>query len=414
MKTALLMAFIIGATVSSMAAPWTFIDPQVSGDFSDIQMITETSGYITGNDATHGLLLRTSDAGLTWELTMINEFQIYTLSVSPDGGMYIGGRDLSCGCAAIFYSLDGGYSWQNNAPATFENLEYIQSIDALELGKAIAVSSNGVVISTFNAFHSSQQTQLDYEFLNHVTFTDNDSRYMVAGESASTCHILLKSNQGNWANQFDFGIGAHIGGFEIQADGDIILTLNEGSFPHLRHHILKSENEGLSFDTLATLPESIGNLKDVRFPQAQKGYTFSEFGYVYLTTNGGITWTSQNEQIPMSIVNDVQMVSPTFGFAVGNNSEIARIGSPNSTLEKNLQPTIKYGPNPSSDFLTIVIQHDNQQPVALLDLLGKQVWLAQQKIKPNQAFNIDLRDLNAGIYFLKLKDQSSIKIIKNG
>ncbi|MFN5415510.1 MAG: T9SS type A sorting domain-containing protein [Flavobacteriia bacterium] len=78
-----------------------------------------------------------------------------------------------------------------------------------------------------------------------------------------------------------------------------------------------------------------------------------------------------------------------------------------NSIEKHFYNTLKFYPNPSSDFITFVSNFDAS--ISIWDINGKEISSELYKISENK---IDVSNLNEGMYFL-ISNGKSYKFIKN-
>ncbi|MCB0819469.1 MAG: hypothetical protein KDC13_02510, partial [Bacteroidetes bacterium] len=116
----LLPLLLLFSFIRLQAEEWTFLNPQTNADLVSIKMADALNGFAAGNESGHAVLLRTSDAGENWELTTIENFTLKCMAVIDNNRILLGGEDMICGCATVFYSEDQGYSWVNNSPVQIQ------------------------------------------------------------------------------------------------------------------------------------------------------------------------------------------------------------------------------------------------------------------------------------------------------
>jgi photosystem II stability/assembly factor-like uncharacterized protein len=410
MKNLIVLVTLLIINSATHADEWTQLNPETSGNIVQIIMLNEISGYMAGNENGHAILLRTSNAGENWELSSIADFKLECLSISIDGGLYIGGTDLICNCAAIFYSTDGGYSWLNNSASYFNDFSAIKSITALADGRASATTNNGQILTTHNYFNTHQSYETPVTNVDKTLFLGNHSAFAVGGNIDDMSNSFLTFSNGTWQVTSDFGENSSIRGITINNASDILLSLNSGTFPHVQHYILKSEDLGNSWDTVAVLPETIGDLHKIDFINESLAYTYSELGFVYTSNDGGTTWNALNSQIPLVDLNDVFILSNNLGYAVGNYGEIVRLGSPSLISNLETREAMKVWPNPVKDIMHLQSNNDLPHSYQILNSFG-QIISTGSISKSNNLISIENYD--AGIYFLKFSDGSTSKFIKS-
>ncbi|MBZ0327655.1 MAG: choice-of-anchor B family protein [Altibacter sp.] len=81
------------------------------------------------------------------------------------------------------------------------------------------------------------------------------------------------------------------------------------------------------------------------------------------------------------------------------------------TNDVNLESGLAIYPNPTSNVITISSKHVNLSSVAIMDVLGKQVYTANTI--DSETTTIDISGFSKGMYFVKINNSTTKKIIKN-
>jgi len=133
--------------------------------------------------------------------------------------------------------------------------------------------------------------------------------------TSSTAYSLFKKSIDNGLTWITVGTGGYIvpyGMFVSEDESVVVLgTLTA---------IAKSSNGGVSFSTVHILPGS-GDIQDLCVSPEDENYLFAcgRYGYVYLSTNKGSTWS--NVQLSgfttANYLRGIHMVSNLVGWAVG-------------------------------------------------------------------------------------------------
>lgn len=125
---------------------------------------------------------------------------------------------------------------------------------------------------------------------------------------------------------------------------------------------------------------------------------------LYKISNGGHTWPGNNVGGPGTNY-DMDASLEIWNFFAQYDLE----GLRNTTSIDDIEdPLFEIYPNPSSDFIRIKSEEIGEKSFVLLDMRGKQ--LISGNFRDNE-FELDIQQLNEGIYFLKIGSRS-IKILK--
>lgn len=81
-------------------------------------------------------------------------------------------------------------------------------------------------------------------------------------------------------------------------------------------------------------------------------------------------------------------------------------------LKAELNSTITYGPNPTSDYIRVELSQDlaKNSHIALYNLVGQKQDIPITRYK--SFLNVDLRDLKSGLYILNIEDKTTSKAVK--
>ena len=210
--------------------------PGYAGNLWWIDFLNEKYGFV----AADGKVLRTTDGGENWEIIQAGDSQpLYSVDVIDSLHIAAAGYGGTSYRGKNMYSSDGGYTWVNGGPLTFEAVNCIK-------------------------------------YINH------DTGYVILNEVG----IWKTTNRGeNWTT-----IG-NIGEWELQLLQKENIGYNVGS----RLSINKAEG---NFDVWKRLIIN-DNFSDVFFINEQKGFAISSYEFaapyitsygLYETMDGGISW----------------------------------------------------------------------------------------------------------------------------
>jgi polyhydroxybutyrate depolymerase len=120
----------------------------------------------------------------------------------------------------------------------------------------------------------------------------------------------------------------------------------------------------------------------------------------YKVLNGGHTWPGSTINVTGIVTNkDINASKEIWKFFYRNKLENQ------SAQLSELSNKISVFPNPSSDFITFQNMNFNSNEIQIIDIFGR-IYLA--KIQNKQ---ISVRELNPGVYFIKISD-TTIKFVK--
>lgn len=176
---------------------------------------------------------------------------------------------------------------------------------------------------------------------------------------------------------------------------------------------------------IATYPLGGGNCSVVggyvyrgnNHPSYMGKYIFADYcsgkiGYIDAVNGGAISWTPS--QIVSQLATFGEDINGELYLASRSNGTLYKILDPLSTNDSSKVKTIVF-PNPTENFLSI--ENPNKLPIdffKIFDMAGKEMIINHFLIN-DKIFQLDLRNLNNGIYLLQIKNEDFIeahKIIK--
>ena len=260
----------------------SYRDKAVGVHFTD-----ENKGYIVGND---GLLLVTSDGGITWERTKFSEDSYNDVFFVGEKGWIV------CEGGLIHYSTDGGKSWRRQTTNIKKSL---LSVFFVNENKGFAVGGDGVILKTEDAGSSWNLVDIDWtamipeELLElgvvsinlYEVFFQNETLGFIVGDSGT----ILRTTDGGT----DWGL-VHM------ADVPPIFSIgfkNDKEGFTVGHHgfFLKTENGGSSWERLKIDTEN--NLYKISF-LGDYGVIVGDQATQFTSIDGGRTWVKSPNNLP--------------------------------------------------------------------------------------------------------------------
>lgn len=262
------------------AKTWTALSSTTNLPIRDIYFLDSNNGFAVGGENScggtgcippGGFILRTQDAGQTWNrvYTPSNKFEITSIAFIND---LVG---FCVGVNVIYKTIDGGQSWS----------EYqINNLSGNMMKIKFEDSQNGFVVCLFDKILKT----IDGGNTWQVTSPNKNIGYYSLSSSSGTTYV---SGQGK---------------------------------------ILKSVDNGNSWNTLANSPSDIF---DIHFTTENIGYAFGRgnysggdfghsYGSMYCTDNGGNTWNGNGDFKDVGLIKAVSFPLDKIGYAVSGNKII--------------------------------------------------------------------------------------------
>jgi photosystem II stability/assembly factor-like uncharacterized protein len=197
-------AVILNATIGgTWNTQYSVLTEETAVWLSSVYFSDSTTGYVAGGRAhanqTEGILLKTTDGGITWDVLPAETFPLNsTFFTGSDKGYVAGGFCNEIGCSGeILKTSDGGSTW---VPQIIPpNTEILNSVCFPDVNTGYIAGDNGTVFKTTNGGSAwSYQSSNVFQDLNSIYFPDATTGYIV-GDSGT----ILKTTNGGLPVGFD-------------------------------------------------------------------------------------------------------------------------------------------------------------------------------------------------------------------
>jgi photosystem II stability/assembly factor-like uncharacterized protein len=284
---------------------WTWNNNALnSGEYvlHDICFINKNNGYILG-DAT---LYETSDGGSTWQLKNTGNAEgPYSSVAFADSltGWIIGGETGN----SIYETTNGGNNWTAISDSTKNSSDQLYKIRFADNNNGWIVGQNGIIYTTTDAGNDwiSQRKDDIHNFFS-IYFLDQNTGW-ASGDSGT---ILYTTNGGdNWVKKYT---NNNLSLFSIwAADSQNVVAVGHATVDlySLSAVIVLTNDGGQSWKSI--LIDTTDVLNSVCFSSSLTGWAVG--GDKLKTSDGGITWQSQNN-IPGGGCEHVQFINTNTGW----------------------------------------------------------------------------------------------------
>jgi photosystem II stability/assembly factor-like uncharacterized protein len=345
-------------------------------------------------------------------------------------------------------TTNGGNTWTVTNPTYY--VDYINDMAVLSPNKVIIVAgsannTDSKVITTINGGTSYNEQILSTNALTAVSFPSATTGYIVGNNG-----VAFKTTNGGTSytpittgitnNHTDVFFVTNQLGFVVSEWGDIRKTINSGT-------------------TWTQLNISgMGTTKQIFFTSDLNGYTVNTNGAVYRTNDGGTTFTSAG-QTCLQTPFDMQFINDSTGFVVGSflsatcdvsyttdygqtwnsmifpyeyagwgvfafdTANVYLVGQSQSIIKTSVDGVVtsdaktsvsneasaKIYPNPSNGVFQIEMTKNKTSHLKVYDIAGGLVY--QNKFN-TKFFELELTDLPAGLYFIKIISDDSFSTYK--
>lgn len=316
MKTTLLAGFLWLLLLQPAAAQWQWLNPKPNTyPGKAVRFVSANRGFVLQEV---GSLLRTDDAGATWQ-----EVKRYPdaadLDFSPDGIGY-----LLTHPGVLWRSTDGGTTWArvSGAPQTAPQYggygppplqNYYIQLHAISADTVVALTNNGLVRRSVDGGRHWQESSSGVPVL---------SSFFVSGKVG-----FLGSWGGKVYKTTDGGVTwtklSEVSYFPSEITMLHFISPRVG-FAHREHSdLLRTTDGGLTWTLVSN---SMQDIADMHFLSATAGFAVGDYGTIYSTTNAGLTWTAIGPAANSGFINgnywsSVRFTSASTGYVTGRGNK---------------------------------------------------------------------------------------------
>ncbi len=350
-----------GPGYTPAAGSWAWQNPLPHGNgINDVVFTSADVGWAIGNG---GMLLRSTDGGLSWsERNSGTDMDLTTVFFSDAitgwiGGGYFEGIDEYYGYydsrGVLLHTSDGGVTWyerSTGSSAMFLDIQFLGN------DHGWAAGTSGTVLRTTDGGESWDVHLTDsYRNISSVCFTDQMNGWVVTGnEERYSYSTIQRTTDGgvSWhqilgyqENLFDIVFQNPDTGWAVGSNGSLLhivdadsswFSASSGVSQTLRHLYVKDAQrlwiagDGgtllYSIDAGATwtLRESgsTASLRSLAFSSGNIGVAVGKYGAMMHTMNGGLWWIPDGQSVSMNDLNATSFFNENTGWAVGDNGTV--------------------------------------------------------------------------------------------
>jgi photosystem II stability/assembly factor-like uncharacterized protein len=224
---------------------------------------------------------------------------------------------------AVFHTTNGGQSWQRQSSGTTDDLRDMLFLD---LNRGWIVGGEGLILRTTDGGNTWEtQTSPRDTYLRSIHFTDEDHGWIAGGHYTVSWprfraygYVLRSTDGGDSWSLADYiysryALDLHF----VNATHGWLVTEHIDNSTYDTIPSIYVTSDGGSTWTNQSIPLSTGTLGAVTFVDANTGWAVGGDGIILHTTNGGALWSQQGSGVT-SDLETVQFVSPTTGWIVGS------------------------------------------------------------------------------------------------
>jgi photosystem II stability/assembly factor-like uncharacterized protein len=389
MKKVFFNFFLVILFISSTKAQWTLLPFFTEKSLNSVFFTDANNGYIVGDS---GLIYKTIDGGLNWfpQVSGTGNMLKSVYFPTPNIGYAVGIW------GTILKTLDAGETWSPQYSGNNYNIVSVHFTDAYN-GCAVGWDTyNGVSIITTNNGGSSWTSHVQVGnllSLNSVFFTNQNTGFATGPMANSFIKTTDGGTTWNLVTPFPGSFLKDV--FFPTIDTGYVL--GAGTY--------KTTNGG---QTWTVANSSNGGLA-MYFTNSNIGYVAGAHGIITKTVNGGLNWVNQ---LPFcdtgsnNGLNSVHFPTTNIGFVVGQSGIILKTtnGGGLGQAENDLQKEISIYPNPFVDMISINISVTYPIHDCFISIYNIQGQLLFQQTLLKDKTEINISNLDKGIYFLRVSN----------
>ncbi|MFN8574064.1 MAG: hypothetical protein U0132_18550 [Gemmatimonadaceae bacterium] len=327
----LVAAIAISARPSQAQETWQKLDPGSSASFRGLSIVNDRVIWVSG---TRGTVLRTTDAGATWDLDTIPGAKTYDVRAISARSERV--AHVAATAGRIWRTTDGGHTWSLRYQAAdttvfFDAIAFWDDRHGMALGDPIggrffllitrdggetwqeAAADNRPTVVTGEAAFAASGTSLQ--------LLPNGTALIGSGGKAARVHRSTDRGQTWTAMDVPMQSGSGSNGiFSLGVTGSTVLAVG-GDYRNAdstRAAAARSTDGGVTWTPARQMPSGY-----------RSGVTVTRRGLALavgsngsdLSLDGGVTWTS----LDRTGFNAVQVTPGGMAFAVGASGAVARL-----------------------------------------------------------------------------------------
>jgi len=391
-----------GKLLRSEDAGETFINYTTSvtdANLEDVHFPEINTGYIVSQyDVSAGLrygkVLKTTDAGETWQITADGDFGRLTSVYFTD----VSTGYMVCGYGKIYKTTDGGFEWDTLANYNGHFLSEVV-FPSSNIGFVAGQDQSGIILKTTDAGISWNIVFESSDAVRGIHFVDENTGFAIHSNS-----VLKTVNGGtDWTET------------PLENEGLLLdvffVNQNVGYVCGFMGDFFKTTDGGETWTDLSG--QFMNSLINMFFIDEYTGYMSGDGGTFFQTNNGGISWTKLSFWSLGSTT--LWFTDDLTGYAVGPNGIILKTtngGQVFSETHTVPESGISLFPNPTKSTVTIkTADNSTGLPVNIQILNCNGMQIMNRKYQ-NLPVEMDISTLATGIYFLRIETANSVETRK--
>ncbi len=407
------------------AQNWTIIDTSIThtnGALRSAFFTNDSTGYVVGGwGGVGGVILKTTDAGIHWNLKIVNKDLECVYFPSKDTGYAVGQSHT------IMKTIDAGTTWMYQFAPPLSTLYSAMSVCFINNDTGFVGLKNGPGYAFLKTYNGGAN------WINDISDTVHANVFFKLNDS-SICGIYGKfsktTNKGaTWTN---YPIPPNTNTskslfFINDTVGFATLDKNSGSPCYNYSSLIKTTDGGQTWTETNYDCDFIFSLV---FPSNKIGFMLGSLTIggprkIWKTTNGGNTWLLSSYPVGAGydstsgyglnmICTDTNTcyILTNYGAIIKTTNGGGTNWTASVLEEKKLTEELSLYPNPAQSQLTIEFELAETKNVSIeiRNILGQTVTTINNRVFPygKNKIEIDVSEFSKGLYFIQLQRENKI------